>query len=123
MRNELNNITNKLFKTDLAEHKVELADVASFNKAFANAESKIDVAFKGKQSAKDGLLSFKVRSQDAMRAFDSVITEYNDLVKAAKMLGLEIPSNFAKNFEQAKVGYAKYKSEFNLADKLLSSMP
>ena len=122
---EQKTVFNKLWKsnnTELASQKVELADVASFNKAFSNAEAKIDVAFKGKQSAKDGLLSWKVRSQDALRAYDSVITQYNDLVKSAKMLGLELPANFAKDFATAKVGFDKYKSEFNLADKLLSSI-
>jgi tetrahydromethanopterin S-methyltransferase subunit H len=121
---EQKTVFNRLFKKEeLASQKVELADVATFNKALANAEAKQDISFKGKQLAKDGLLSWKVRSQDALRAFDSVISEYAELIKAAKMLGLEIPANLASASERAKIASAKYKSEFNLAEKLLKQMP
>lgn len=116
-------VFNKLFKKEeLASQKVELADIASFNKLMADAESKLDLVTKGKTAAKDGLLSWKIKSQDAMRAFDVVMAEYADLLKAAKALGLEVPPNIVSSFDRAKFQSSDKKSAFNLADKLLKSI-
>lgn len=116
-------VFNKLFKKEeLASQKVELADIASFNKLMADAESKLDLVAKGKTAAKDGLLSWKIKSQDAMRAFDVVMAEYADLLKAAKALGLEVPPNIVSSFDRAKFQSSDKKSAFNLADKLLKSI-
>lgn len=123
MTPEVKKIGNKLFdKVELASHKIELADMVTFQKAVEGAETSLDLVSPAFQKAKDGLLVYKLKAQEAMRAYDNVMTQYAELTKAAKQLGLELPPQAKSGFERAKAQLGIQKQRFNSVDKALASL-
>ena len=97
MRNELNNVTNKLFKTDLAQHKVELAlldtiesDVLANGKGKDSARQLIRDAFSNLAKAVELYSSIKSRQENIKKNSDKFKTTIKDL-------GLEVTDQFQKN--------------------------
>jgi len=116
-------VMNALFgKTELATQKIELADLASFEKAIAAAETSLDAVTPAKTKAKDGLLIFKLKAGESMRAFDAVLTQHAELQSLAKKIGLELPPNAKAAVDRAKYQYANAKARFNNADKLIAGL-
>jgi hypothetical protein len=116
-------VMNALFgKTELKSTKVELADLASFQKAVESAETSLDAVTPAKTKAKDGLLGYKIKAGDAMRAYDAVLTQHAELQKLAKQLGLELPTNAKSAVDRAKVQYGMAKARYNNADKLIAGL-
>lgn len=118
----LKNVGNKLFKAELANQKIELADLASFEKAVASAETALDAVTPAKTKAKDGLLVYKLKAGESMRAYDNVITQYAELQSLAKKIGLELPAGAKANLDRAKFQYNNAKNRFNNADKLIAGL-
>jgi hypothetical protein len=116
-------VMNSLFgKTELASEKIELADLASFQKAVSSAETSLDAVTPAKTKAKDGLVSYKQKAGDSMRAYDNVLTQYAELQKLAKQIGLELPPNAKADFDRAKFQYDTAKTRFNKVDALISGL-
>ena len=123
MNPEVKKIGDKLFdKVDLSSVKVELADLASFQKAVSTAETALDAVTPAKTKAKDGLLIYKSKTQDAMRAYDNVLTQYAELQKLARQIGLELPPNAKADADRAKFQYDTAKKRYNSVDGLISGL-
>jgi hypothetical protein len=92
MRNELNNITSKLFKTDLATQKVELALIddltKSLNKSKASYKEFNDSFQKFVDFRRLVILEGEKYSKDA----NEMIDLYNKAATQAKELGLDFNS-------------------------------
>ena len=80
-------------KTELASQKIELADLASFKKAVGTAETILDKVVPSRTKAKDALTGYKVDALNSLRAYDDVLTQYAELQKLARQIGLELPPN------------------------------
>lgn len=116
-------VFNKLFKKEeLATQKVELADLASFQKAVANAETALDKVVPARTKAKDALTGYKVDALSSLRAYDNVLTEYAELQKLAKQIGLELPANAKADFDRAKFQADVAKKRYNSVDKLIAGL-
>jgi hypothetical protein len=116
-------VNNALFgKTELATQKVELADLASFEKSVASAETALDKVVPARTKAKDALTGYKMDALSALRAYDDVLTQYAELQKLAKQIGLEMPSNAKANFDRAKYQADVAKKRYNSADKLIAGL-
>ena len=122
MNNNIVEFLNSKDKVELSSQVVELADVQSFIKKVDVAEKSLDKKTPGKLKAKDGLLSYKNAAKEAMYNFDAVMAEYDAIVEAAKMYGLEVPANLKANYDRAKFLSGSLKQEFNLADNLLNQL-
>jgi hypothetical protein len=123
MTPEVKKIGNKLFdKVDLSSVKIELADLASFKKAVANAETALDKVAPSKGKAKDALTSYKVDTLTTLRAYDDVMAQYAELQKLAKQIGLELPPNAKADFDRAKFQSDVAKKRFNSVDKLIAGL-
>jgi uncharacterized protein with von Willebrand factor type A (vWA) domain len=123
MTPELKRIGNKLFeKTELSSVKVELADLASFQKAVANAETALDKVVPSRTKAKDALTGYKVDALTALRAYDDVLNQYAELQKLAKQIGLELPPNAKADFDRAKFQADVAKKRYNSVDKLIAGL-
>ena len=123
MNPEVKKIGNKLFdKVDLSSVKVELADLASFQKAVANAETALDKVSPSRQKAKDALTGYKVDALTSLRAYDEVLTQYAELQKLAKQIGLELPPNAKADFDRAKYQADVAKKRYNSVDKLIAGL-
>ena len=108
MRNELNNITNKLFKTDLAQHKVELESVnVGYYTSKANQLQKdFDNEYKKQILAvQDTVVKYNNMIGDLANNFDKEIELYKSKVKD---LGIDYNS-----VPLAKVADAARKSIMN----------
>lgn len=120
---EQKTVFNRLFKKEeLASQKIELADLASFQKAVANAETALDKVVPARTKAKEALQGYKNDALVSLRAYDNVLTEYAELQKLAKQIGLELPPNAKANFDRAKVQYDTAKKRFNSVDKLIAGL-
>ena len=116
-------VMNSLFgKTELTSVKIELADLASFQKAVASAETALDKVSPSRQKAKDALTGYKVDALTSLRAYDEVLTQYAELQKLAKQIGLELPPNAKADFDRAKFQYDTAKTRFNKVDALISGL-
>jgi hypothetical protein len=109
MRNELNNVTSKLFKTDLTIQKVELAKLDDIEKAKSNLLSKAKDHFNKRNAW--GAESNKVLAMvgdlerkgiDLKKETDlldkelvNIYTEISNLKKQADSLGLELPQSLS----------------------------
>lgn len=89
--NELKNITNKLFKTELESHKVELGLIQDIDSSMGNAAKVFQKSFELLQNAKKAL-------SDAKTEYNLTIGKYNESLKLAentlskvKELGLDVP--------------------------------
>ena len=116
-------VMNSLFgKTELKSVEIKLADLASFQKAVESAETSLDAVTPAKTKAKDGLLGYKIKTGDAMRAYDSILTQHAELQSLARKLGLELPTNAKSAVDRAKVQYNIAKARYNNADKLIAGL-
>jgi hypothetical protein len=123
MNPEVTKIGNKLFdKVDLSSVKIELADLASFQKAVANAETALDKVAPSKTKAKDALTGYKVDTLTTLRAYDDVMAQYAELQKLAKQIGLELPPNAKADFDRAKFQADVAKKRYNSVDKLIAGL-
>ena len=123
MNPEVKKIGDKLFdKVDLSSVKIELADLASFQKAVASAETALDKVSPSRQKAKDALTGYKVDALTSLRAYDEVLTQYAELQKLAKQIGLELPPNAKADFDRAKFQSDVAKKRYNSVDKLIAGL-
>jgi hypothetical protein len=123
MNPEVTKIGNKLFdKVDLSNVKIELADLASFQKAVANAETALDKVAPSRTKAKDALTGYKVDTLTTLRAYDDVMAQYAELQKLAKQIGLELPPNAKADFDRAKFQADVAKKRYNSVDKLIAGL-
>ena len=86
MRNELNNITSKLFKTDLAQHKIDLSVIDEFTKAY---ELALDLQAK----AEVNLVNYNELAASIQTVLNQANGIYTELENMSKELGVEIPNN------------------------------
>jgi len=111
MRNELNNITNKLFKADLSNHKIELAETVS--SLITKAENGNKLA----NEAKIAINELKAMSKQVADKVDNfagvyfdVVIKGQDTIKAANDLGLgDSPEIQKLKFAQEK--FSKLRNE------------
>lgn len=123
MNPEVTKIGNKLFdKVELASERIELADLASFQKAVANAETALDKVVPSRTKAKDALTGYKVDALTTLRAYDDVMAQYAELQKLAKQIGLELPPNAKADFDRAKFQADVAKKRYNSVDKLIAGL-
>ena len=123
MNPEVKKIGDKLFdKVDLSSVKVELADLASFQKAVANAETALDKVAPSRTKAKDALTGYKVDALTSLRAYDDVLTQYAELQKLARQIGLELPPNAKADFDRATYQAGVAKKRYNSVDKLIAGL-
>ncbi len=116
-------VNNALFgKTELASVKVELADLASFKKAVGTAETILDKVVPSRTKAKDALTGYKVDALNSLRAYDDVLTQYAELQKLARQIGLELPPNAKADFDRATFQASVAKKRFNSVDKLIAGL-
>jgi uncharacterized protein with von Willebrand factor type A (vWA) domain len=116
-------VNNYLFgKTELATQKVELADLASFQKAVSSAETALDKVVPSRTKAKDALQGYKNDALVSLRAYDTVLTQYAELQKLAKQIGLELPPNAKADFDRATFQLSVAKKRFNSVDKLIAGL-
>ena len=115
MRNELNNITNKLFKTDLATQKVELALADDIKKGISDYKSLDDATKSAKAKARAGLDSYLSSVGAAYQNAKNTLDMINTLEAKSKELGLgDTPFTNYKKELAAKVN--GYKSLFGFID-------
>ena len=117
----LKTIGNKLFKAELASHKVDLGladDIKSEIQKYKGLKDNVD---KAKSKAKDAVISYsdniRVAYQNAQNAVD-MITE---LEKKAKELGLG-DTGFEAYKKDLAGKAAEYKKMFSSADGLSKSL-
>jgi hypothetical protein len=123
MNPEVTKIGNKLFdKVDLSSVKIELADLASFQKAVANAETALDKVVPSRTKAKDALTSYKVDALSSLNGYNDVLQQYAELQKLAKQIGLELPANAKADFDRAKFQADVAKKRYNSVDKLIAGL-
>jgi hypothetical protein len=123
MTPEVKKIGNKLFdKVELSSVKIDLADLASFQKAVANAETALDKVAPSKQKAKDALTSYKVDALSSLNGYNNVLEQYAELQKLAKQIGLELPANAKADFDRAKFQADVAKKRYNSVDKLIAGL-
>ena len=116
-------VMNSLFgKTELKSTKVELADLASFQKAVASAETSLDKVVPSRTKAKDALQGYKNDSLVSLRAYDDVLTQYAELQKLARQIGLELPTNAKADFDRATYQAGVAKKRYNSVDKLIAGL-
>ena len=116
-------VMNSLFgKTELKSEKVELADLASFQKAVSSAETYLDKVAPAKTKAKDALLAYKLDAKNSFAAYDNVLIQYAELQKLARQIGLELPPNAKADFDRAKFQSDVAKKRFNNVDKLIAGL-
>ena len=116
-------VNNALFgKTELKSEKIELADLASFQKAVASAETALDKVSPSRTKAKDALQGYKNDSLVSLRAYDDVLTQYDELQKLARQIGLELPPNAKADFDRAKFQSDVAKKRYNSVDKLIAGL-
>jgi hypothetical protein len=109
-------------KVELASRKIELADLASFQKAVASAETALDKVVPSRTKAKDALTGYKVDALNSLRAYDNVLSQYAELQKLAKQIGLELPPNAKADFDRATYQSSVAKKRFNSVDKLIAGL-
>jgi ABC-type phosphate transport system auxiliary subunit len=108
MRNELNNVTSKLFKTDLAQHKVELesVNVGNYTSKANQLQKDFDNEYKKQILAvQDTVVKYNNMIGDLANNFDKEIELYKSKVKD---LGIDYNS-----VPLAKVADAARKSIMN----------
>jgi hypothetical protein len=95
MRNELNNVTSKLFKTDLATQKVDLAINDDVQKAYAQAiaarKKSLDVYMAAKKAVDDALVELK-NLRGINEAALPIFAKFDALIKE---LGIPYPQQIA----------------------------
>ena len=104
--NTLKSVGNKLFKTELANHKVDLALTDDFYKniqqgirEYVKADNKLKEYIK---ESKNVLDSFNLAGENLLLASKT----YDELEKKIKELGLSMPSEISKNNSELN-GYFK----------------
>jgi len=117
----LKSVGNKLFKTELANHKIELALVDDIKSEIQKYKGLKDNVDKAKNKAKDTIISYsdniRVAYQNAQNAVDMI----NELEKKAKELGLGDTGFEA--YKKDLVGKAaEYKKLFSSVDSLGKSL-
>ncbi len=80
MRNELNNVTSKLFKTDLAQYKVDLGLIDEISKELETAFSSQDIETEINNAV--------MKLQKALPFYKSVITKCDEALVKIKDLGI-----------------------------------
>jgi hypothetical protein len=97
--NELKNVTNKLFKTELESQKVDLSSIDYLNKIISRGKSIYDrgVTFINKKTALQE--EAKTLNADSKALLDGGEKIINDFIKTAKDLGIDV--NTIKEVEQA----------------------
>jgi hypothetical protein len=80
MRNELNNVTSKLFKTDLAQHKVDLGLIDEISKELETAFSSQDVETEINNAV--------MKLQKSLPFYKSVVTKCDEALLKIKDLGI-----------------------------------
>ena len=88
--NELKNVTNKLFKTELANHKVELKSIDDLKRIISNGKSIYDrgVEFINKKTALQK--EAKTLNADSKALLIGGEKLLNEFIKTAKDLGIDI---------------------------------
>ncbi|NBU05406.1 MAG: hypothetical protein EBT39_03540 [Sphingobacteriia bacterium] len=121
--NTLQNVYDRLAdKTELAKHEVNLADLASFQKAVTLAETALDKVTPSRTKAKDALTGYKVDALTSLRAYDDVLKQYAELQKLARQIGLELPPNAKADFDRATYQSGVAKKRYNSVDKLIAGL-
>ncbi len=88
MRNELNNVTGKLFKTDLATQKVELANINAFMKVVQDTENLYE-GFNKVYAEIDKLKPTVIKEGDAyLISLNNAMDMSNELFSKFKEIGL-----------------------------------
>lgn len=112
----VNTIMKKLSEIELESHEVKLKTVQDVIKQMDKAESLLEAKGTKKTKAKDAMLSYSAAAKDAFYAFDAVVTQYDELVKAAKFLGIDPPTELKGKVDRAKVQANMNKAEFNAVE-------
>ena len=133
MRNELNNITNKLFKTELATQKVDLAGLKDLQSASAKVTKDLAAgqSYKNqldKLKAEASLLAkkfneFSASAKSGMPLSANLWTMIKEIEAAAKELGLDASNtpavqdarntmNAWEEWKKEVAGMASYSSEY-----------
>ena len=116
-------VMNSLFgKTELASVKIELADLASFQKAVSSAETFLDKVAPAKSKAKDALTAYKIDALNSLASYNDVLKQYDELQKLARQIGLELPPNAKADFDRATYQAGVAKKRYNSVDKLIAGL-
>jgi hypothetical protein len=90
MRNELNNITNKLFKTDLSLHEVKLAkSIAEIEKAYEKGIALNKQFDSAKQQYDSVTKQLSAISEDFVSSYFIVVNDGKETLKAIVDLGIK----------------------------------
>jgi len=97
--NELKNVTNKLFKTELTTQKVELGIVQDSIKIVDSAEKGFEGGFAEISNAKSKAIPV---IKNAISNAEKFLTQFEETKKTAKELGIELPADYLKQETRAK---------------------
>ena len=92
--NELKNVTNKLFKTELESHKVDLALVDDIKKMYAPLGGKF-------LSLESDLFDVKKKMLDLKQEFEQALSKIEKANQMAKDLGANEVINMLSEFDNA----------------------
>lgn len=107
------NVFGKLFtKTELANHKVDLASLQSVNKLEDNAFKLKDKTLGSVKRLSELIATVKANTVSATKSFELVINEVDALEKQAKELGLSLPNDARLARDSAKREFMQF-SELN----------
>lgn len=104
----LKTVGNKLFKTELASNKLELASLQSVVKLEDSAFKLKEKALASAKKISELAATVRANTSSAVKAFESVITEVDALEVQAKELGLSLPNDARLARDSAKREAAQF---------------
>jgi hypothetical protein len=116
----LKNVGNKLFKTELESHKVDLAlgmTIDDIKKAY-EAIGAEDTSGRGVALVKDAINNFSNSAKSVQIRSEQFLKNWELFQANVKGLGLEVPSNVKDLGNFAKGDLARAKKLFKAADDL-----
>jgi len=117
----LKSVGNKLFKTELANHKVELAltdDIHSEIQKYKGLKGNVE---KAKSKAQDGLIAYADNVRVAYQNANNAVEMINELEKKAKDLGLG-DTGYGGYKKELSAKANEYKKLFSSVDSLAKSL-
>jgi hypothetical protein len=104
----LKSVGNKLFKTELASHNVELANLQSVVKLEDSAFKLKDKALASAKKISELAATVRANTSSTVKAFEAVINEVDALETQAKELGLSLPNDARLARDSAKREVAQF---------------
>ena len=123
MRNELNNVTSKLFKTELESQKVELAlgmSVSDIKKAFDTSVAE-DNSSTAIRQIKEAVMSLQNSAKSLSVRSDKFLKDWDLFQANVKGLGLDVPSDVKDLGNFAKGNLSRAKAMYKAADSILKA--